>query len=853
MQGIDRVEPRYRFAGFVRGGFLILAFAWCLLAHAIDRLDPGEAPTLKEDEGLLAVSVDTSAALGSVKFLRVGTFFGGDVLAHVPVGRTMQLYVVPAGRYQWVKVNLVDAYNWSSILTLKDDPEYAFEVKAGQITYAGELVLRPRGWFTSGVRVANRSLPVIDWLREKFPALYERYPFVYSGHYPDPFPEFYRKERAAAADPPADLDAVRAPPEPGELALPPKILWASGRIDTAVLSPSGALMAEVVHESDGTQWLRLIDVDAGSSQALVKSTLGIGDVQWKDERTLLANLPSLGGDQLHAFVLGERSGEARRFEHLEGPAGGRIVDLLPDYPGEILYEARVRQGTLVVHRLEVASRRAMQGFAKTSIANRLNKGVDDDLAWYADGYGALRAAVAKKDGERVLMHGSYGKFSPILRLSEDDGLTPLKLSYDGNVIYALSDQGRAQRDLVVYDPAQGKITKTLYSKPGVDVAAALFGDRREPIGVRYYENGRLVSEYFDGRNRSIEAMLQNAFPRRSVAIVDRNRAADRMLLWVDGSDQPAQLYYFDAGKREAQLIDEAMPELQKRKFVPTELMKLQNAAGMPIDAFVTIPDGNGKRPLVVMPHGGPIGVADALHFDRGVQFLASLGYAVLQVNFRGSDGYGRAFREAGRYQYGRGIEDDIDAALQAALERFPLDKERMCVLGASYGGYSALYSAFRWPGRFRCAVSISGVSDRTLFFTASDGGTTRQGREALERWIGNPRTDLEAMIATSPLYQYRQLTLPIMLVHGREDARVDFEHTRRLIRMLNLVRRPPVALSFDDEGHSIGEAKNLDAEWSGIAGFLRQHLGAVPAGAPAAAKAADGTAATAAGASSRRP
>lgn len=812
-------------------------------AWALHQVDPGEMPRLEEGEGLLAVAVDASSPVSSAKFRKVDALFTGDVLSRVPVGRTMQLYVVPAGRYQWTEVTLVDTWSWRSSLKLKDDPEYGFEVKAGQITYPGELVLRPMGWFKSGVRVSNRALPVIDWLQEKFPALSERYRFVYSGHYPDPFPEFYRKEKAAASGQ-VDLDGARKPPAVGELPLAPKVLWAADRIDTVALSPDGSLIAEVVRESDGTHWLQLIDIGTGTSQGLAKSTLGIGSVQWKDERTVLANLPSLQGEQLHAFLIGERSvGDVRKVQHFEGPSGGRIVDLLPESPGQILYEARLRQGMLVVHRLDVASEKGMRSFSSMSAAGRLNKGVEEDVAWYADGHGTLRAALAKKDGATILMHGDNGRFREVLRIAVDDeGLTPLKLSYDGNVLYALSDEGRMQRDLVIYDPGQGKITKTLYGKPGVDVVTALFDDRRQPIGVRYYESGRLVSEYFDGRDNRIEAMLQGAFPKRSVAIIDRNRAADRMLLWVDGSDQPPQLYYFDVGRREAQLLDEAMPGLQKRKFVPTQLLKLHNSQEMPLDAFVTIPDGGGKRPLVVMPHGGPIGIRDALHFDREVQFLASLGYAVLQVNFRGSDGYGRAFRDAGRYQYGRGIEDDIDAALQAALARFPLDESRMCIVGASYGGYSALYSAIRWPGRFRCAISIAGVSDRALFFTASDSGTTRQGRESLERWIGNPNTELDKLVETSPLYRYRQLSLPIMLVHGGEDARVDFEHTRRLTRMLNLAGRPPVVLTFPDEGHGIDDAKDLDAEWTGIAGFLRQHLdgardgSSVAAGTPAAGR-----------------
>ena len=169
-------------------------------------------------------------------------------------------------------------------------------------------------------------------------------------------------------------------------------------------------------------------------------------------------------------------------------------------------------------------------------------------------------------------------------------------------------------------------------------------------------------------------------------------------------------------------------------------------------------------------------------------------------------------------------EDDVDAALRLALEKFPLDGSRMCMLGSSYGGYSSLVSAIRWPQRFRCVVSISGVSDRALFFTASDSGRSAEGRAQLERWIGDPRKDLDAMVATSPLYQYEKLSVPVMLVHGRDDLRVDFEHTRRLVRMLNLARRTPVVQAFAQEGHGFENPNVLDIAWSGIAGFLRQHL-----------------------------
>jgi dipeptidyl aminopeptidase/acylaminoacyl peptidase len=258
---------------------------------------------------------------------------------------------------------------------------------------------------------------------------------------------------------------------------------------------------------------------------------------------------------------------------------------------------------------------------------------------------------------------------------------------------------------------------------------------------------------------------------------------------------------------------------------PTLTTKLQPGTQAP---DFTLPDAEGKRPLVVMPHGGPIGVSDDRHFNRDVQFIASLGYAVLQVNYRGSDGYGKAFREAGYRNYGKLIEDDIDAAIKAALAAYPLDESKMCALGGSYGGYSAMVAAIRWPERFRCAVSIAGVSDRALFFTASDSGRDAQTRLQMERIMGNPNVpaDLADMQLTSPLYRYQDLKVPVMLVHGQEDVRVDMEHTRRLVRLLNLAGRPPVLMSLANEGHGFEKLDSVDKSWTAIAGFLQEYLGA---------------------------
>jgi dipeptidyl aminopeptidase/acylaminoacyl peptidase len=306
-------------------------------------------------------------------------------------------------------------------------------------------------------------------------------------------------------------------------------------------------------------------------------------------------------------------------------------------------------------------------------------------------------------------------------------------------------------------------------------------------------------------------------------------------VWVESGRQPAQLYHLDVAARQASLIDESKPWLDVAKLAPTHRLEAKASDGMRIEAFLTLPDVPGDRPLVLLPHGGPIGVADRLHFDPQVQFLASLGYAVLRVNFRGSAGYGRAFREAGMGQYGTGIEDDIDSALEHALANHPLDASRVCAVGSSYGGYSSLMAAVRRPERFRCVVSIAGVSDRILFFTASDSARNHAARPLMVQAMGDPHRDLEAMKRVSPLFQYASLDTPVMIVHGRDDLRVDYEHARRLARMLSLGGKPPTGLVFDKEGHGFTDIGNIEAAWEGVAGFLRRHLGGGGAGTPATA------------------
>ncbi|MBN8480776.1 MAG: S9 family peptidase [Xanthomonadales bacterium] len=805
----------------------VLAIATAFPASAMSRVDPGEMPKLEADEGLVLIAIDSSIPLEAVHVRKDGgSMFGGGVLSRLPKGRTLRLYVAPAGRYEWNRIStpFVD-------YRVGDDAEYDFEVKPGRISYAGDLVFRPSSWYRALIHVANRGLGAQDWLQKEHPALLAAHPLDYIGRYPDPFPAFYRERLAAPGAKQAPWPELAKPPEPKALALAPEDLWSAEHVALAELNPAGTLLAIQLREEGKDSWVvDVVDLASGESQRVARSDFEFGAVQWSGDGYLLVSLGS-GTRQLVNVIAITAAADGRpRFERYELPVVGAVLDVIPDHPGHILLASHDSRGTFMVHRVDVSSAKAAKAFrAKTS--ERLNIGSKDDRWWYADGAGNLRIAFVVRDGKPMLVQGGPGGTVDILELRSEGGFAPDALSYDGRTLYGITDEGRSQRELVEFDIASKKVTRTLFGKDGVDVDSILYDQRRTPIGVRYYRDGRLVSDYFGQQDRKLGELLEKAFPGQSVAIVQRNREGNQLVLHVDAADAPGKLYHLDVGQRRASLLENLMPRLDGKRFAPTQIVRATSKDGLPIEAYLTLPPGTGKRPVIVYAHGGPIGVSDKLHFDARVQFMASLGFAVLRVNFRGSDGYGKAFREAGARAYGTAIEDDIDAALSRALVEHPLDAGRMCTVGSSYGGFSALVSAIRWPSRFRCAVSIAGLTDLPLFFTASDSARSAPVREKMERLIGDPRKDLEAMRQASPLYRYDALTVPIMFAHGDEDLRVDQEHMRRLVRMLDIAGRPPVGLVFEGEGHGFADEAHTHALWKGVAGFLQQHLDAPAAAA----------------------
>lgn len=817
-------RPRVDLHRFLALLCLMLGGLICLPASAAIRdVEPGTVPTLAADEALLAIGVDSNVDLDAVRLLREGGSAEMKTLRGLAKGRQLRLMVVPVGRYRWSSLELREQ---SHNLTLEvKDEDATFDVRPGRINYPGDIIFRNVDVWSASLHFANRGLGVIDWLQARYRAVHDAHPFEFTGRYPDPFPAFYRTE--TAGQPPV-ADSSLPAPTPGPLPIAVDTLWRPGHLDRIELNAAGDLVAEVLTVTrDGKQlWaIDLLDLSTDKTVHLTESPKPVTRVDWVDDRLLALSIGNIDEpDTLIAVDIRDTpSGRAYRLAVV--PRAGQLVSVLHDRPGSILFQSAIENRlTGPVHVLDLRDHEALRKF-RFADRDRVDRGLEGVLRWHADRAGRLRlAVVSDEEGQPVFMHGIDGTYRKVVDLT-DGGFSPLALSADGERIYGTTGHGRSQRDLVELDPNSGRIVRTVHSIPGIDIEAPLFGRDGTLIGVTHYRDGLLVSDYFSQTETEVERGVATAFPDRATILLQRDAKARRFVVAVGGSDLPIAVHLYDRDSAKARLLVESQPWLSGLRFAPSHTLRTKSRDGLDIEAYLTLPAGTGKRPLIVFPHGGPIGIRDDRLFDPEVQFLASLGYAVLQVNFRGSEGFGTAFRGAGFRSYGSAIEDDIDAALTAALAQYPLDAQRMCAMGSSYGGYSALVSAIRWPGRFRCAISIAGVSDRALFFTASDSARTAESRESMERAIGNPHTDMDELRRYSPLYRYRELTLPVMLVHGGEDVRVDYEHARRLHRMLNLAGRPPVLIEMQGEAHGIQGDANRKRTWEAIAGFLRQHLG----------------------------
>lgn len=496
----------------------------------------------------------------------------------------------------------------------------------------------------------------------------------------------------------------------------------------------------------------------------------------------------------------------------------RVISYLPDEPNHILLELYdPADKAISVFKVDITTNKFEKQF--------VNK--YDVSSWTADDSGFVALGVGYDKDTRSIWYRERGQddFELLHTQVIYEGETFWPVSIENGKAIVISDHELGRQALWQYDIRSGEFEKLLYAADGYDLSEAIFDpEKRRVVGAAYVDHFER-HHYFSESDAQIHQQVRQSFSQFETFVVSRSRDSSRMVVSAQRDDSPTKYFWLDIAARKAGAWFSQFPELEGQPLSKVTPYEFDARDGLKIQGYLTMPvlaDGK-KPPLVVFPHGGP-NSRDNQYFDPLLQLFANRGYAVLQVNFRGSEGFGSAFEAAGYQQWGGKMQEDVYDAIEWLKEQDIVDVDRACVVGASYGGYVALAAAFQKPEGFDCFVSIAGVSDiPELVLSASYWDT---GRVAAFRTVGD-LTDTEQknqLHMNSPIRHIDEIKRPILLIHGDRDTQVRITQSADFYRRASSKDLPVQYIELPFGTHYLDDNKNRLATFKAVDEFLRKYL-----------------------------
>lgn len=469
---------------------------------------------------------------------------------------------------------------------------------------------------------------------------------------------------------------------------------------------------------------------------------------------------------------------------------------------------------------------------KTGEPRRLERGNRDTQQWMVDDSGepVIRVDYDPTSERRRVFRNTPAGFRQLIVLDEPRGTEPVLRVYGlapgGRTFYATMNREGENRSFVEIDLASGVVTQTLFSNPQLDVSAVLYDPRKAAaIGILYIDDLPRVL-YFDASTDKLQAELAAAIPGATPIIVSQSDDGSRMVVRAVYTDHPDQYFIYEKAGRKLNMFAPTYAAIDGTVYANKEKFDYAASDGVQIPGYLTVPAGAKKvaMPLVVLPHGGPEG-RDDQSFDWWSFFYASQGYLVYQPNFRGSDGYGYAYRAAGYGEWGRRMQADITEGVARLVADGVVDPARVCIVGASYGGYAALAGATLTRDVYACAVSVNGVSNLIGML----GDEARSSDLAGDYWtlrLGSRFREVPALEAVSPAKIADRAGPPVLIIHGRDDTVVPFNQGKQMADALKAAKKPHEFVALDGEDHWLSAAETRTQMLARSIAFIDAHIGA---------------------------
>ncbi len=607
--------------------------------------------------------------------------------------------------------------------------------------------------------------------------------------------------------------------------IPREILFGNPERSNPRLSPDGKAIAWIA-PSEGVLnlWSARLNsatgFDPDAAQVLTSDKdRGIAAFEWAHDNRHLLYLQDAGGDEnwrLHDVDLATL--EHRDLTPFDG-VQTQIIASSPDFPDELLIGLNKDNRQLHdVYRLRL-------GTGELTMETE-NPGV---VGWAADSGLVARAGLAPHpDGSYTLLvrESAGDEWRSLMAVPPEDAITVkiVGFSLDGTRVLLISSAGAQTARLVSVDLATGA-AEVLAEDPAADVRAVRLDPRSKRPQFATVVKAR--SEYI-AVDQSVAADLAavGALSPGDPAVVSADDADSRWLVEFTLDAGPARYFLYDRAAKAGVLLFEHQPALSGYQLAATEPFSFTARDGLTIHGYVTFPVGLPRAglPAVLNVHGGPWS-RDVWGYAPHVQWLANRGYACVQVNFRGSAGYGKPFLNAGDREWGAKMQDDLSDAVAYVVSQCWVDPARVGICGASYGGYAALVGAAFTPDLYRCAIDIVGPANLKTAIEGIPAYWAPAVRQLFNRRVGDPATEAELLWSRSPLSRADQIKIPLLIAHGANDPRVRQSESEQIAAALEAAGVDHEYLLFPDEGHGIKKPENRETLYAAAERFLARHLG----------------------------
>jgi acetyl esterase/lipase len=621
--------------------------------------------------------------------------------------------------------------------------------------------------------------------------------------------------------------AVMVPHAATATTRPPAQAFASlPTFSSSALSADGNKIAFGAPRADGNLDIRIFDFPTRTTETINLTTNKLRSLQFEDGGKLLVYASFTSNDytqkvedwRMIAIDIGKKT--TRQIS-------GSVQALLPDQPNKIVladYEQGANFGawTLNLYTYDLETNRAAI----------IEKGTSHTRRWLTD---RLGNPIARIDlnlvGKFTTMHVKKpdGSWDQVIRMDNTPtlGMWFVGQSASGRILFQRDDKSEFGK-VEALNLATGAVSVHLRT-----VDTPLSGMRVDPwtgqlAGVSL---GGLepMQQWIAPEFGEAQAMIEAQLPDRKVQLIDHTPDRKILLAVASASASPSQFYILNLNASRLSSIGTTMPSLTDVAMGNQRATTFKSRDGVDIPVYVTTPPGHNdakNAPTVVFPHGGPA-ARDHPGFDWWAQFMASRGYVVIQPQFRGSTGFGNAFAEAGKRQWGKRMQDDVSDALGWAIKEGLTDPARACIVGASYGGYAALAGATMTPDLYKCAISVAGVSDLPQMLIQQGAGNFGARSEAINYWTDHiGADDRAAMEAASPRRLAANAKAPILLIHGKDDSVVLFNQSEMMANALRLARKSVSLVQLDGEDHWLSRPSTRLKMLEEIDRFLLANLGA---------------------------